>query len=166
MTGRSPRHADRTAQRAWDPERYDLVNERVVRQRHGHSPCLLPWVVWTASSYVMCIPFSKRETHYPWIGSVLPRSLPRGIPPLHLIVLEDIVLFVIQDIVLFVLVRVLHWGIQCEDVVLLVVLPFIEAFQRRFEGLHIFLILLNILNILEGGWDARCCWLLISLRWS
>ena len=45
-----------------------------------------------------------------------PRSLPHGIPPLHLIVLEDIILIVIQDIVLIVLVRILHWGIQCEDV--------------------------------------------------
>ena len=96
------------------------------------------------------------------MDSALPRSLPRGIPPLHLIVLEDILLFVIQDIVLIVLVYILHWGIQGEVVVLLVVLPFIEAFQRRLERLHIFL---NILNVLEGGWDARC-WLLISLKWS
>src|SRR5215831_5461465 len=107
-----------------------------------------------------------RDISYPWMDAARHRSLPGGIPPLNLIVLEDILLFVIQDIVLIVLVSILHWGIQCEDVVLLVVLPFIEAFQRRFEGLHIFLILLNILNILEGSWDARCCWLLISLRWS
>src|SRR5262249_11138696 len=57
-----------------------------------------------------------------------------------------IILFVIQDIVLIVLVSILHWGIQCEDVVLLIVLPFIEAFQRRFDGLHI---LLNVLNVLQ-----------------
>src|SRR5215813_8153285 len=114
----------------------------------------------------MRIPLSKRETHYPWIGSVLPRSLPRGILPLHLIVLEDIILFVIQDIVLIVLVSIFHWGIQCEDVVLLVVLPFIEAFQRRFQGLHVFLILLNVLNVLQGCWDALFFCLRISLRWS
>src|SRR5262245_45724875 len=94
----------------------------------------------------MGIPRSKRETSYPWMDSARPRSLPRGIPPLHLIVLEDIILIVIQDIVLIVLVRILHWGIQFEDVVLLVVLPFIEAFQRCFDGLYVFLILLNILE--------------------
>src|SRR5215813_14935323 len=109
----------------------------------------------------MRIPLSKRETHYPWIGSVLPRSLPRGILPLHLIVLEDILLFVIQDIVLIVLVSILHWGIQCEDVVLLVVLPFIEAFQRRFEGLHVLLILLILLHVLEWCWEDRVCCILI-----
>src|SRR5215813_7226318 len=77
-------------------------------------------------------------------------SLLRGSPPLDLIGLEDILLFVIQDIVLIVLVRILHWGIQGEDVVLLlVVLPFIAAFQRRFEGLRVLLILLNILNVLK-----------------
>src|SRR5262249_23845663 len=93
--------------------------------------------------------------------AALPRSLPRGIPPLHLIVLEDIILFVIQDIVLFVLVRILHWGIQFEDVVLfLVVLPFIEAFQRRFDGLYVLLILLNVL---ERCWEKRCLWLLIHV---
>src|SRR6266487_5119237 len=93
----------------------------------------------------MCIPLSKRDTRYPRIDSARPRSLPRGIPPLHLIVL----------------VRILHWGIQCEDVVLLlVVLPFIEAFQRRFEGLHV---LLHI-NVLEGCGDDRCLWLRIAAR--
>src|SRR5215510_13909593 len=111
----------------------------------------------------MGIPHSKRDTRDPWMDAARPKSLSRGIAPLHLIVLEDILLFVIQDIVLIVLVRILHWGIQGKDVVLLVVLPFIEAFQRRFEGLHIFLILLNIL---EGGWEDRCLWLRISLRWS
>src|SRR5215510_5490450 len=98
------------------------------------------------------------------MDAALPRSLPRGIPPLHLIVLEDILLFVIQDIVLIVLVRILHWGIQCEDVVLLVVLPFIEAFQRRFERLRVLLILLNLLNVLKGCWDDRCLWLCIAAR--
>jgi hypothetical protein len=68
------------------------------------------------------------------MDSARPKLLPRGIPPLHLIVLEDIVLIVLEDIVLIVLVRILHGGIQCEDVLLLV-LPFIEAFQRRFDGL-------------------------------
>src|SRR5262249_34698837 len=92
-----------------------------------------------------------------------PRSLPRGIPPLHLIVLEDIILIVIPDIVLIVLVRILHGGIQGEDVVILVVLPFIEAFQRCFDGLDVFLILLIVL---EGCWDALVCCLRISLRWS
>ena len=38
-------------------------------------------------------------------------ALPCRIPPLHLIVLEDILLIVLQDIVLFVLVHILHWGI-------------------------------------------------------
>src|SRR5262245_53401399 len=89
------------------------------------------------------------------MDSARPRSLPRGIPPLHLIVLEDIILFVIQEIVLIVLVRLLHWGIQGEDVVLLVVLPFIETFQRRFEGLDVLLILLNVRNVLEGSWKDR-----------
>src|SRR5262244_2174275 len=80
-------------------------------------------------------------------------SLPRGIPPLHLIVLEDILLFVIQEIILIVLVHILYWGIQGEDIVLFrVVLPFIEAFQRRFEGLRVFLILFNVRNVLEGSW--------------
>src|SRR5262249_13442732 len=87
-------------------------------------------------------------------------SLPCRIPPLHLIVLEDILLIVIQDIVLIVLVSILHWGIQCEDVVLLVVLLFIEAFQRRFDGLYVLLILLNVL---EGCWDKRCLWLFIHV---
>src|SRR5262249_27840224 len=97
---------------------------------------------------------SKRETRYPSMDSGRPRSLPRGIPPLHLIVLEDIVLFVIPDIVLFVLVHILHGGIQGEDGVLLVVLPLIEAFQRRFEGLYVLPILLFLL-ILEGYWKDR-----------
>src|SRR5262249_42861843 len=84
-------------------------------------------------------------------------SLPCRIPPLHLIVLEDIILIVIQDIVLIVLVRILHWGIQGEDVVLLlVVLPFIEAFQRCFDGLYVLLILLHVL---ERCWEKRCFWL-------
>jgi hypothetical protein len=111
----------------------------------------------------MGIPRSKRDTRYPWIDSARPRALPRGIPPSHLIVLEDILLFIIQDIVLIVLVHILYWGIQGEDVVLLlVVLPFIEAFQRRFDGLYFLLILINVL---EGNCDARCLWLRIgSLR--
>src|SRR5215471_13712988 len=93
-------------------------------------------------------------------------SLPCRIPPLHLIVLEDIILFVIQDIVLIVLVHILHWGIQCEDVVLLVILPFIEALQRRSEGLYSLLILLILLNVLEGCGAALFFCLRISLRWS
>src|SRR5262252_6627034 len=111
---------------------------------------LLSFAVGGVDSILLCHVHSTLEARdtLPMDRLCTPRSLPRGIPPLHLIVLEDILLFVIQDIVLIVLVRILHWGIQCEDVVLLVVLPFIEAFQRRFEGLHIFLILLNIL---EGG---------------
>ena len=56
----------------------------------------------------MCIPLSKRETSYPWMDSAQPRSLPRGIPPLHLIVLEDIILFIIQGIFFIVLVRILE----------------------------------------------------------
>jgi hypothetical protein len=40
----------------------------------------------------------------------------------------------------------LAWGIQGEQVFLLV-LPSIEAFQRRFEGLDV---LLNVLSVLEG----------------
>src|SRR5262245_19413004 len=95
------------------------------------------------------------------MDSARPRSLPRGIPPLYLIVLEDIILFVIQEIVLIVLVRLLHWGIQGEDVVLLVVLPFIETFQRRFEGLDVLLIPLNVRNVLEGSWKDRVFCLLI-----
>src|SRR5262249_10981190 len=106
----------------------------------------------------MCIPRSKRDTRYPWMDSARPRSLPRGIPPLHLIVLEDIVLIVLEDIILIVLARILHWGIQGEDVLLLVVLPFTEAFQRRFEGLYVLLILLFLL---EGCWENRCLWFFI-----
>src|SRR5215813_1896663 len=93
------------------------------------------------------MPLSKRDTRYPLMDCARSRSLPRGIPPLSLIV--------IKDIILIVLVRILHWGIQGEDVLLLVVLPFIEAFQRRFEGLHIFLILLNVLE--WCGEDRVCC---------
>src|SRR2546430_10713825 len=45
---------------------------------------------------------------------------------------------IIEDIILIVLVRILNRVVQCEKVVfLLVVLPFIEAFQRRFKGLHV-----------------------------
>src|SRR5438128_8616027 len=107
----------------------------------------------------MCIPCSKRETRDTCMDAARPRSLPRGIPPLHLIILEDILLFVLPDIVLIVLVRILHWGIQFEKVVLLLVIsPLIEAFERRFEGLHI---LLNVLNVLEGSWEDRCLWLRI-----
>src|SRR5262249_47241773 len=52
-------------------------------------------------------------------------------------------------------------GIQFEDIVLvLVVLPFIEAFQRRFEGLCFLFILLNVL---EGCWEDRSLWLLIHV---
>src|SRR5919198_1213580 len=69
----------------------------------------------------MGMPRSKRDTRSPWMDAARPRSLPRGILPLHLIVLEDILLFIIQDIVLIVLVHILHRGIQCEDVVLLLV---------------------------------------------
>src|SRR5919198_3977527 len=98
----------------------------------------------------MGMPRSKRDTRSPWMDAARPRSLPRGILPLHLIVLEDILLFIIQDIVLIILVRILHGGIQGEDVVLLV-LPFIEAFQRRFDGLYVFLLIL-----LAGSWEDRC----------
>src|SRR5262245_9165643 len=125
------------------------------------APVFVPCVVWTASSCVVCMARAKRDTRYPWMDSALPRSLPRGRPPLHLIVLEDIILFVIQDIVLIVLVRILHRGIQGEDVVLLVVLPFIEAFQRRFEGLHVLPILLILLHVLDGCLHDRCFSLLI-----
>src|SRR5262245_39412828 len=125
------------------------------------APVFVPCVVWTASSCVVCMARAKRDTRYPWMDSALPRSLPRGRPPLHLIVLEDIILFVIQEIVLIVLVHILHWGIQCEDVVLLVVLPFIEAFQRCFDGLYFLLLLL--FNVFEGCGDARCLWLLIHV---
>src|SRR5215831_17864117 len=63
--------------------------------------------------------------------------------------------------VLIVLVNILHRGIQFEDVVvLLVVLPFIEAFQRCFDGLYVFLILPNVL---EWCWDKRCLGLFIHV---
>ena len=57
-----------------------------------------------------------------------------------------LLVFIIEDMVLLVLVRILNGVVQGKDVVLLVVLPFIEAFQRRFEGLRV---LLNILNVLK-----------------
>src|SRR5215470_14671747 len=54
------------------------------------APVFVPCVVWTVSSCVVCMVRAKRDTRYPWMDSALPRSLPRGRPPLHLIVLEDI----------------------------------------------------------------------------
>ena len=64
----------------------------------------------------------SREACDPRRDAVLPRSLPRGIPPLILIVL------MIEEIVLIVFVSILNGVIQGEDVLFLVVLPFIEAF--------------------------------------
>src|SRR5262249_29882584 len=96
------------------------------------------------------IPSGKRETQYPWRDAVRPRSLPRGLLPF-------LILVIFQDIVLIVLVRILHGVIQFEKIVLfLLVLLFIEAFQRRFEGLRILL-----LYVLEGCWDERYLGLLI-----
>src|SRR5436190_12656566 len=112
----------------------------------GTAPVVVPWVVWTASSCVMCSPREKQATRYPWRDSALPRSLSRGIPLLLLIVL----------------VCIFNGVIQCEEVVvLLVVLPFSEAFQRRFEGLDV---LLLHLHLLEGYWADRYLWLLIQAR--
>src|SRR2546422_5476700 len=115
-----------------------------VGPRH-RSPAL-SCVVWTASSFVVCIPREKRATRYPWRDSAPPRSLPL------------IILFIIEDIVLIVLVSILNGLIQFEEVALLLVVPFIKACQRRFEGLRV---LLLHLNVLEGCWEDRCLWLLI-----
>src|SRR6266567_1850031 len=97
-----------------------------------------------------------KYTLYPWRDSALLRSLPCGISPLILLVL-----LMIEEIVLIVFVSILNRVIQFEEVVflLVVVLPFIEAFERRFEGFRVLLILLNIR---EGSWEDRCLGLLID----
>src|SRR5262249_61879996 len=77
-------------------------------------------------------------------------------PPLILLIL------LIQEIFLIVLVHLLDRGVQAEDVLVLVVLvPFVEAFQRRFEGLQVLLIYLNLLG---GCWQDRCSCLLIAAQ--
>src|SRR5215831_7572625 len=74
--------------------------------------------------------------------------------PLILLVLS------IQEICLLVFVHLLDRGVQAEDVRVLVVLgPFVEAFQRRFEWFDVFFI---HLTILEGCWEALSLWFLIA----
>src|SRR5262249_48746128 len=83
-------------------------------------------------------------------------SFPRDGRPLLLLVL------LIQEIFLLVFVHLLDRGVQAEDVLVLVVFwPFVETFQRRFEGLDALLI---HLTILEGCWEDRSLWLLIAAR--
>src|SRR5262249_28967777 len=64
--------------------------------------------------------------------------------------------------VLVVFVSILDRGVQAEAVLVLAVLwPFVEAFQRRFEGFEVFLI---PLTLLAGGWEDRSYGLLIAAR--
>jgi hypothetical protein len=49
-----------------------------------------------------------------------------------------LLVLIIQEIFLLVLVHSLDRGVQAEDVLVLVfLLPFVEAFQRRFEWLYV-----------------------------
>src|SRR5207245_4626155 len=98
----------------------------------------------------MCCQHCRHSIAQPQIDAHT-KSLPRGLPLF-------ILLLIVQNIVLLVLVSILNGVVQLEKVVLLlVVLPFIEAFQRRFKGLHVLL----LLNVLERRWDARCLGLLL-----
>ncbi len=70
-----------------------------------------------------------------------------------------------ETFVLVVLVVMLV--IQFEDIVLVLVLvlPFIEAFQRRFEWLQILHLHLHLhLHLLEWCWEDLFCCLVISAR--
>src|SRR5262245_62167999 len=72
----------------------------IQRRTHWCSLCLCAYVVCPSARDVRSQHrrgIAERGARYPERDAALPRSLPRGIPSLHLIVLEDILLFVIQD---------------------------------------------------------------------